>query len=154
PRLARSAATLQVENAPLKETGRFGWFARHSALAGTWASFSTAARYRDQLLTRLPPPNGQDLPREASALIASEPSFIADAHAYTEVALRGLKKILSERKIPGLVVLIPSREQVQDESRAGYGEKYGLREGEWDPNLPTQKVGALCAGLGLDIVDP
>jgi hypothetical protein len=152
PRLLRSGNGIQVENPDLKETERFGWLARHSALAGTWANLRTAMRYGETM--QAPLANGQYMPREEWVVISNEPPFITDGYAYTELALRGFKKTLAEQKIPGLVALIPSREQVQDESQKDYATKFKLREGEWDPNLPTQKVGAICASLGLDIVDP
>ncbi|MFO0981926.1 MAG: DUF5989 family protein [Planctomycetota bacterium] len=152
PRFSAAGDAAEPENVPLEETGRTSWLARHSAIAGTASNLLKALRYGSAM--SFANASGVWMPREDAVVLRSEPAFITGAYARTRACLRGFHKTLQEAKIPGLVVLIPSREQVQDESRPDYQQKYRLAAPDWDPDLPTTRLAQMCAEVGLDHYQP
>jgi hypothetical protein len=136
-------------NKPLEDPGRESWLIRGTAvgnrilkpiLSGNLPLFETK--------------DGTVIPKEWGVLLKEEPDFILKAWKHTQAVLKGFRSSCEEQGIKPILALIPAKAQVYDEFKQELGEQLRLPPEAWDPNLPMERVKAICRAIGLDVIDP
>ncbi len=130
-----------------------GWWAKNTAVGGFLHTMSMGGAAAE-LIIKLP--GGQVMPKEETVVLNDAPGSLRldDCWSRTAAALRGFKKTCDEAGAKLLFVAIPSREQVQPDSRAPYFERYGLSEEEVNFDQPTEKALALASSAGIPVLNP
>ncbi|MEW6746105.1 MAG: DUF5989 family protein [Planctomycetota bacterium] len=146
PRLPNNGNLEAVSSRSLVNTGEAGFCSRASAIAATVSSFWTGLRYG------VMEPDAK-IPMEEAVVLTNEPGLITEAWNCTRTALQLLKQTCDEAKVPLVLAVIPSREQLQPASAEAYADSRKLAPGAWDPAQPARKMAALASSLGIDVLD-
>ncbi len=144
PAIGGAEATVQKE---LENPGAQSWFTRTFAVGKILSRFGLSMPLHETA-------KGRFIPAEWSVLLNDEPETIKKAWLHTKAILKGFKHTCEDRGIKPVVALIPSKAQIYSGFKADQREQLGVKDNEWNPDLPFKTMLALCDETGLDTVDP
>ena len=131
----------------LENPGAQSWFTRTFAVGKILSRFGLSMPLHETA-------KGRFIPAEWSVLLNDEPETIKKAWLHTKAILKGFKHTCEDRGIKPVVALIPSKAQIYSGFKADQREQLGVKDNEWNPDLPFKTMLALCDETGLDTVDP
>ena len=134
-------------NPLLRDPGKQGWFAAHTALGKMIAGLSAP-------LPMFRTAAGSVIPKEWGVLLTPRPDFMEKAWKHTAAVFRGLRKSCEAKGVRVLVALVPAKAQVYPRFRAEQQKRLGVPENQWNPDLPFEGMDPLLRDVGLDVVNP
>jgi len=157
PRFPATGDGEKAEALPALEAAQPSWFARHSALVGLFYNLGRMGEAgklvhsldKDHYVPKEEMVVFKNFPAGAESIQAS----YRDAWARTAACLRGFRQTCTEAGTPLLVVAIPSREQIHDDSAQAWLEGKGLDAADIDFNLPTRRFLKLAEEAGIQTLD-
>lgn len=138
-------------NVPLEDPGQQGWFAGSTAVGKLFAGAGEPIPTFN--ISSGKTASGKTLFKEMGVLLKDEPDFITESWKITRSLVAGMKATCEARKIKLLVSLIPTKAQIYTEFKEQQQAELGLADNAWDPNLPTNKMKAICQELGIECYD-